>query len=448
MKTQNRYLGIISLAILLLVLLGALSVTGPPTFAIPAAELHVCPPGPLTCDYTTIQAAVDAANAGDVIKVSAGTYAGVQTIDMHTQHLFINKPLTVAGGYNPSDWENANPALYPTILDAQASGRVVYVDGGHTVTLAGLKLTMGDAAGQGGGEWDEDAGGGLYADGGTIVANDCWFSANTARAGGGAYIKNGDLSLTGSRFTNNRARTNSSGSYGDGGGLLLNHTSAYLERNHFMANTAGYAGSAIFAGFNSVVSMVNDALVVNEIDDNPPYSYGCAVFAAGSTIGMTHSTVTGNLGGNGIGICADSWPSASTIILANGIVANQVVGIDAAPGSSATVDGVLWYANGGGNTTGAVTIDHAYTGDPMFMGDGYHLTEGSAAIDKGIDAGVANDIDKQSRPQGFGPDLGADEFQLPATSTPTSTPTFTVTPTATRTSTAVSIPLYLPLVLK
>ncbi|MCX7682399.1 MAG: hypothetical protein N2508_10655, partial [Anaerolineae bacterium] len=40
------------------------------------AELHVCPVG---CVYTNVQAAVDAANPGDVIKVAGGVYEGVLT---------------------------------------------------------------------------------------------------------------------------------------------------------------------------------------------------------------------------------------------------------------------------------------------------------------------------------------------------------------------------------
>jgi pectin methylesterase-like acyl-CoA thioesterase len=40
-----------------------------------AADLHVCPSG---CTYSSIQAAVDDADDGDVIKVATGVYTGVQ----------------------------------------------------------------------------------------------------------------------------------------------------------------------------------------------------------------------------------------------------------------------------------------------------------------------------------------------------------------------------------
>jgi hypothetical protein len=437
---KNRYpsLTFVVAAVVFLFLFFAFAGRIASTDASAAAELHVCLAGPPTCDFNTIQAAVDAAQPGDMIKVAGGEYVGVQTRNNNTQHLFIDKSLTIVGGYNPPDWQNANPALYPVILNAQASGRVVYANGGINATLEGLRLSLGDAEGQGGGPWDDHAGGGLYADGASLVLDNCWLSGNIAQSGGGLYLKDGDLTLTDSLFTNNVADMTTQGSFGDGGGLFLNHCIATFERNRFLANSAGYGGSAIHTGFNSNLTMVNNVLAANQIEERPPYSWGCALVAGGSTVEMLHSTINGNLGGNGAGVCADSRPSASAVYLTNAVVVNQTVGVDVAAGSSATIDSVLWHANSGGNTSGAgsVSISHAYTGDPLFLGDGFHLTEESPAIDKGIDAGVSRDIDGQPRPQGSGPDLGADEWQPPAT--PTATPTVPPTPNL----------IYLPLVLK
>jgi len=113
--------------------------------------------------------------------------------------------------------------------------------------------------------------------------------------------------------------------------------------------------------------------------------------------------------------------------LTNTIIASQTVGISMSSpitwplgnmavwyDNEATFDGVLWHdneANTGG--TGAITITHAYTGNPAFAPDGYHLTAASAAIDQGVNAGVPTDVDGQPRPYGLGYDLGADEFYKP-----------------------------------
>ena len=53
-------------------------------------------------------------------------------------------------------------------------------------------------------------------------------------------------------------------------------------------------------------------------------------------------------------------------------------------------------------------MQNQHQGDPLFAADGYHLMAGSAAIDKGVDAGVTTDIDGD--PRDSNPDLGADEW--------------------------------------
>jgi hypothetical protein len=81
-------------------------------------------------------------------------------------------------------------------------------------------------------------------------------------------------------------------------------------------------------------------------------------------------------------------------------------------GNTATLNATLWH----GNTTpwsGNVISTSVHGGDPAFAPDGYHLTDSSAAIAPGVNAGVATDIDGDRRPQppGGGYDLGADEFR-------------------------------------
>jgi uncharacterized repeat protein (TIGR01451 family) len=68
-----------------------------------------------------------------------------------------------------------------------------------------------------------------------------------------------------------------------------------------------------------------------------------------------------------------------------------------------------------------MTVLNDHTGDASFAADGYHLTASSAAIDRGVEAGVKDDIDGDDRPVDGNldgivkADLGADEF-LPAPS--------------------------------
>jgi uncharacterized repeat protein (TIGR01451 family) len=127
---------------------------------------------------------------------------------------------------------------------------------------------------------------------------------------------------------------------------------------------------------------------------------------------MWHTTIARNSGGDGSGVHLRSY-DPTTISLTNTILTSHTVGITAGTNSLVTLNGVLWFDNGtntGGD--GAITVTHAYTGDPAFIAlqpGHYHLSPASAALDRGVETGVGEDIDGEPRPFGSHPDLGADE---------------------------------------
>ncbi len=112
---------------------------------VQAASLTVCPAGPPTCDYSMIQDAVDAASDGDVIKVAAGTYDDVNNYGGLAQVVYIVKSVTIQGGYTTAFTEPPDPVTNPTTLDAGGLGRVIYIEGDINPTIAGLRITGGDA---------------------------------------------------------------------------------------------------------------------------------------------------------------------------------------------------------------------------------------------------------------------------------------------------------------
>jgi hypothetical protein len=253
----------------------------------------------------------------------------------------------------------------------------------------------------------------------TIATNTAYGDCSLFDSGGGVHMRYSDATLIGNTIVSNTAC--------HGGGLAWGDRLVTLSNNVIMSNTARIAGGGIAAGYGGLASS-GDALIANVAS----YGGGLALLYAdvdltntvivanrvvtassgmdinASSLRMLHATIANNTGGDGVGVYLDP---RSTALLTNTVLAGQALGITATAGSTTTLDGVLWFGNGA-NTAGqgVIAVTHAYTGDPVFTSDGYHLSAGSAAINRGVPAGVSTDIDGQSRD--FAPDLGADEYPL------------------------------------
>jgi len=312
--------------------------------------------------YASLQAAVDAANSDDTLKLVTGRYTGVSTREGHTQLVYIDKNLTIEGGYLP-DWTLAYSSVDPSILDAEGQGRVLFVSGNVTVTLKGLNIT--------GGAGPE--GGGVYSQGANLTLLRCQVYANQAETqGGGLYLAD---SATGFEIVNT---------------LIYN-------------NTAGSGGGLVTVGANG--SLINTVIAENQATQTSGAA-GLQVYSP--SLPLLHGTIVHNTGGSAGIVVA---PSAQ-LSMKNTIVDNQTVGVQAEAGGSATLDHTLWWANGT-NTQGPGSIVSTgdLSGDPLFTPDNifYHLQDGSPAIDQGGDAGVTFDIDDAPRPGNSIPDIGVDE---------------------------------------
>src|SRR5204862_957173 len=98
---------------------------------------------------SAVQQAVDAAAAGATVNV-AGVCAGVSAprsipsgaiTKTFTASLYINKNITLRGGFDGANWTVSNPTAYPTTISAAGLGQTVYVDQGRTVTIENLLIT-------------------------------------------------------------------------------------------------------------------------------------------------------------------------------------------------------------------------------------------------------------------------------------------------------------------
>ena len=200
--------------------------------------------------YAELQAAVDAANGGDEVRVAAGRYTGVSDRNGTTQLVYLDKSITIRGGYHPQTWA-PDPTINPTILDAQGLGRVLFVIGDVSPTVDGFHLINGSAV----------EGGGVYVDTSAIslVRNEIYGNWAEGR-GGGVSLKNSAANIVG-----NHIYSNTTGDSGRGGGLALTDSATSVNDNIFENNRA-HAGGAIV--MNNTLGEGGALLTGNTIRNN------------------------------------------------------------------------------------------------------------------------------------------------------------------------------------
>lgn len=311
LTNKQKYLikGVLGLAVFgLLVVLAA--ITTSPVAA--ETEITVCASG---CDFTNVQAAINAAASEDVIKIAAGEYNTTATI---------NKNLTLRGGYN-ADFSQWDPELYPTKLNANNAGRVIYASGTITLSLEGLDMLNGFASNSGAGVYAENVnlkvsdsiiennrvnpnfngnyGVGLYLSGGSLYMQDTIVQGNQpnpggdySHDGGGLYANASVLEIYDSQFLNNTAAFEGD-SCGTGGGIRLENCTSLLQRVTFSNNAAtncNNGGGGLWTRIGSL------SLLDSTFEGNT--NSGAVVNTAGALI--DGNTFTGNTGN---GLVVSSW---------------------------------------------------------------------------------------------------------------------------------------------
>ena len=352
-----------------------------------AAVTTVCMSG---CDYDTIQGAVDAANDGDVIKVAAGTYTGVSVRSGSTQVVYINKSITIQGGYTLTDWSTAYPITQPTTLDAQGGGRVIYITGDISPTLAGLRITGGNAVGLDGtvnlGGSAHDAGGGVYAITATVTLSNNTIFSNTAATGGGLYLYGSRSIMSGNIISTNIATLYDGGglymensaadlngnilsdniaSGGHGGGLYVSASSVSFGGNILSGNTARYSGGGVYL-FGSDATVSGNDLIANTAG-----GYGGGLYVGSSSATLNANTLFANTaGGRGGGLYLDY--SANAGLAGNTILSNTANGSVSADGG-----GGIWVQDSNNITLDANVI---LSNTASLNCGGVSLNSGSATL--------------------------------------------------------------------
>jgi predicted outer membrane repeat protein len=251
----------------------------------------------------------------------------------------------------------------------------------------------------------------LEGEGNTADVQGNLISGNQAHDGGGLSIDVGaQPAVRRNVLTGNQVA-------GYGGALYCGSCTLTLEQNRITANSAGTGGGLAFGWPAVAIPQTGSTLTNNLIADNSAAT-ASGVMVKGSRVALIHNTIARNLGGAGVHVVNDYFSASA--VLTNTILVSHTVGIQVASGS-ASLEGTLWgdgaWANGSDWVGAVVTGTVNLWGDPLFVAPGsgdYHISAGSPARDRGVEAGVNCDIDGEGRPHpdtGI-PDIGADEYHL------------------------------------
>jgi uncharacterized repeat protein (TIGR01451 family) len=429
----------LGLASILSVTLALGSILAKPS-PVQAAERHVCG----SCTYTTIQEAIDAASAGDTIKVAQDTYY---------ENLSISEDIILLGGYSPPDWTTQGPAS-STVINATGKGDSAIHVNRASPTIDNFTITGG--SGQYHAANNRTRGGGIYITGDNIhpIISDNVIQSNQAEEGGGICIDQWPSGvgsppqiLRNTIRDNTAVRTHSTSGWGGGFSLVI--TSAIIQDNTISDNIAYWGGG--FLMWHSAPTIENNTISGNQALGVE--GVGGAFFIEESSVFIKNNVIASNVAqryGDGIyikipygphqpqivnnTIVANKYSDSGTHegilvrdnispIIRNNIVALNGYGIRRYNGTVNPVmsNNDVW-GNSVANYSDLSPGTNDISADPLFAnpsGDDYHLQGGSPCIDAGTSSNApTTDFEGDPRPLdgdgngSAGWDIGADEYTM------------------------------------
>ncbi|MCH8844472.1 MAG: hypothetical protein IID61_16050, partial [SAR324 cluster bacterium] len=270
--------------------------------------------------FTGIQAAVDAAVAGEQVWVAEGLYLAGSTAPVLT----MKDGVEIYGGFAGTEVNLAgrpDPIVLPSTLDGDVTGDGATADdslhvvlGASNARLDGFTITGGNAIGPN----PNNFGGGIYNFGTSgLILNELIISANSAALGGGMYNESSSTTLTNVTFSTNSVSN-------AGGGMYNDSSSSALTGVTFSGNSAASNGGGMFNS-SSAPSLTNVTFSTNSAVN---HGGGMANYSSSSPAlnTVTFSANSADVRGGGMYNIASS-PTLTDVIFTGNTTLNDGGGI-------------------------------------------------------------------------------------------------------------------------